>query len=210
VMYADDNEGRIVPNIGPRPWVAGWLDFSSSYDNVNTLFLIDYEGSGGRYGHLGPYLKNVAVFKCPADKSEVTIFGRLMNRVRSVAMNGYMNYEVTPFEPWYSTDWVNYKKLSDITRPVTKFVVLDEREDSIDNGHFGVLMNVDEWGNYPASYHNGAAGFNFADGHSEIKKWLDPRTMPPLKKNQHMGFRQPTGGNVDIQWLRERSTERIY
>ena len=58
IMYALDNEGRIVPNIGPRyidrGWVGGWLNFSTSSDNVNTLYLIDYEGSGGEYGHLGP------------------------------------------------------------------------------------------------------------------------------------------------------------
>ena len=27
---------------------------------------------------------------------------------------------------------------------------------------------------YPASYHNGAGGLSFADGHSEIRKWVDP------------------------------------
>ncbi len=213
LMYADDNEGRIAPNIGPkwgdRGWVGGWLDFSSDYDNINTDYLINFE-KDGTYGHLGPYLKNVAVFRCPADKSQVEIFKRLMNRVRSVAMNGFMNFDLPLSEPWFPEDWMNYKKLSDITQPVTKFVLLDEREDSIDNGHFGVLMNADLWGNYPASYHNGAAGFNFADGHSEIKKWLDPRTTPLLKKGQPLSFGLPTAGNVDINWLRERSTERKY
>ena len=26
----------------------------------------------------------------------------------------------------------------------------------------------------PATYHNGACGFSFADGHSEIHKWVGP------------------------------------
>jgi len=35
-------------------------------------------------------------------------------------------------------------------------------------------MKQHSWEHLPASYHNGACGFTFADGHSEIKKWLDP------------------------------------
>jgi hypothetical protein len=37
-----------------------------------------------------------------------------------------------------------------------------------------------EFWNWPASYHNRAGSLNFADGHSEIKRWRDSRTMPPL------------------------------
>jgi prepilin-type processing-associated H-X9-DG protein len=35
----------------------------------------------------------------------------------------------------------------------------------------------------PASYHNGAGGLSFVDGHAEIKRWLDPRTAPPIRKD---------------------------
>jgi len=36
------------------------------------------------------------------------------------------------------------------------------------------------WSDMPASYHNGAAGFSFADGHSEIHKWVEPVTKQPI------------------------------
>ncbi len=62
---------------------------------------------------------------------------------------------------------------------------------------------------YPASSHNGACGFAFADGHSEIHKWFDPRTKPPVKYNAYLfnlnpPFVQPN--NRDILWMAERTS----
>ena len=62
---------------------------------------------------------------------------------------------------------------------------------------------------YPASYHNGAAGFSFADGHSEIKKWKDPRTTPALKKGQQLTLNQPQPNNQDVVWVQDRTTRRV-
>lgn len=210
VMYSSDFQEKIPPNIGNHQWVEGYLDFSSNFDNINISLLMDFEASGYRYGHLGPYVKNPAVFRCPSDKSQVTIFGRLHNRVRSISMNGYMNAGGTPSSGnlWFSTPWTNYKKSSDIRDPARKFVLIDERWDSINNGHFGVIMNEDRVGDYPGNYHNNAAGFNFADGHSETHKWTDPRTTPPIKKSELIPLLVPSPGNPDVQWLRERTTQK--
>jgi hypothetical protein len=89
------------------------------------------------------------------------------------------------------------------------------REDSIDIGNFATDMTG--WPDAPSAvgfydlpgmYHHGACGFSFADGHSEIKKWRDARTTPPLVTNGGVddGFRSPN--NVDVVWLQERSTRR--
>ena len=59
---------------------------------------------------------------------------------------------------------------------------------------------------YPASYHNGAGGLNFGDGHSEIHKWLDPRTRPPYQPNVNIPLNVPSPNNRDIAWLQERTT----
>src|SRR5207302_8474038 len=37
------------------------------------------------------------------------------------------------------------------------------------------------WQDIPASYHNGACGFSFADGHSEIKKWRSAASKFPVR-----------------------------
>ena len=57
----------------------------------------------------------------------------------------------------------------------------------------------------PASYHNGAAGFSFADGHSEIKRWLVGTT----KQAHYSVWPVPTGPDKrDFLWVSQRATYR--
>jgi prepilin-type N-terminal cleavage/methylation domain-containing protein/prepilin-type processing-associated H-X9-DG protein len=222
VMYADDNQGRITPNNGnigaspaatsPGTWANGWLTLNQgSMDNINTDYLIGHDSlqSRGKWGHLGPYVKNPAVFRCPADKSQTTIFGRLHNRVRSMSMNNWMGGDAY----CGMTQYVAIRKTEDMINPAPakSWVLIDEREDSINDGWFAVRMEPGNGGwlvDYPASYHNNAGGVNFADGHSEIKKWVDPRTVPPLSKRD-LPLQIPMNPvNADMAWLQERSTGR--
>lgn len=217
VMYADDNQGKITPNngdvgnggpdAGQQSWVTGWLDLGSNLDNINTDYLVNFERNG-YYGHLGPYVKNPAVFKCPADKSQVTIFGKLQNRVRSVSMNGWMGGYA-----YNNENYVVAKKTSDIINPSPSktWVLLDEREDSINDGWYAVDMdNAYATGlivDYPSAYHNGAAGLNFADGHSEIKRWIDPELQVPVKHSQLLSLGSKNAPH-DMRWLADRTTGR--
>jgi prepilin-type processing-associated H-X9-DG protein len=76
----------------------------------------------------------------------------------------------------YST----YQKNTSITMPTMTFVFLDERSDSIDDGTFFTYVgNPHIIQNMPASYHGGAAGFSFADGHSEMHKWTSALLNKP-------------------------------
>jgi prepilin-type processing-associated H-X9-DG protein len=59
----------------------------------------------------------------------------------------------------------------------------------------------------PASYHNGACGFAFADGHSEIKRWVDRRTKLPVKRADFQPVNQ--SNNKDIEWLWSKTTQRL-
>ena len=61
---------------------------------------------------------------------------------------------------------------------------------------------------YPASYHGGAGGFSFVDGHSEIHKWVDARTKPVLRKGVEIPLNVPSPNNQDVLWMMERSTRR--
>ena len=96
------------------------------------------------------------------------------------------------------------------------WLFLDEREDSINDAEMVVGMDgfpdqPQAWKivDYPASYHNGAGGLSFADGHSEIRKWMDPRTTPVLKRGQELQLNQPSPNNQDAFWLMERSTRTL-
>jgi len=46
----------------------------------------------------------------------------------------------------------------------------------------------------------------FADGHSEIHRWLDPRTKPSIKAGQDLPLQAASPNNRDVLWLQERST----
>jgi len=59
---------------------------------------------------------------------------------------------------------------------------------------------------YPASYHNFAGGFSFADGHAEIRKWLDPRTTPILNRGVEIPLDDSSPGNIDVSVMHQLGT----
>src|SRR5260370_2839250 len=107
-------------------------------------------------------------------------------------MNGYIEGGVfipsTGTAPnqsiWSGGGFTAYNKISDIVRPPPNnlFVFLDEHPDSINDGFFLTDMDPYYWLDLPASYHNRACGFSFADGHAEIHKWPDPVPCPSVTK----------------------------
>ena len=58
----------------------------------------------------------------------------------------------------------------------------------------------------PAFYHHRACGLSFCDGHSEIHRWLDPRTMPPLQIGQYVIKTWPVPRDVDVAWMQDHTT----
>lgn len=214
-MFADEHQDQLPAVIGgstpgPGAWVSGWLDFSSNPDNTNTLYLTQE-----RFSQLAAYETGAGVYRCPADRSAVSIGGRTHPRVRSVSMNCWMNYVGSL--PIGQDRYRVFRKHSDIVEPPPSkaWVFIDEREDSINDGLFqtdlksrGKLAKIVD---YPASYHNRAAGITFADGHAEIKRWWDRRTTPALRRGQLIDLNVPSPDNPDVAWLQERSSsERPY
>jgi prepilin-type processing-associated H-X9-DG protein len=90
--------------------------------------------------------------------------------------------------------------------PAMLFVFLDEREDSINDGWYASDPDT-KWQivDYPASYHGNAAGYAFADGHSEIHRFRDARTMPVLKQGQLLPLNVNLNGDQDILWMAQRA-----
>ncbi len=220
-MYADDNNDRIpYAYISPgsarqyEAWVQGQMDLQTSGSpagaNTNLAYLTEYSP-------LAPYAgKSPGIFKCPADKSLDPVSRK--PRVRSMSMNNWVGGNGDNLNNlagfWDAGGpWKVYTKLTDMTDPgpTLTFVFLDEREDSINDGYWVTYMLgypdqpaqlkiVD----YPASYHNFAGGFSFADGHSEIKKWQDGRTTPPYNADLQLNI--SSANNRDVMWLQERCT----
>ena len=84
---------------------------------------------------------------------------------------------------------------------------VDEHPDSINNGDMAVKCDARglaaQFIDYPASFHNGACGFSFADGHGDIKWWLDAQTKLPVKYTGIINTR-PSLNNPDIAWMQAR------
>jgi hypothetical protein len=113
------------------------------------------------------------------------------------------------------SDYHIYMKQTELVvpGPTKVFVFLDMREDSIDMGNFGTRMagwpdQPDEYGFYdlPGFYHHFACGFSFADGHSEMKRWIDGRTTPPLVQGGLTDDTFESPGNPDVAWLQDKAT----
>jgi prepilin-type processing-associated H-X9-DG protein len=111
-----------------------------------------------------------------------------------------------------TTVWKTFGKLGSMTRPgpANTWIIVDEHPLSINDPVFCVGMGATDDGNgnaswtqfvdSPASYHNGACGFSFGDGHSEIHKWLGGRV-------KQGGNNYPAGDSSgDLKWLQQRTT----
>jgi len=161
-----------------------------------------------KQGQLAPYLKSVAVYKCPADLS--LSFGKTGDpRVRSISMSQMFR---TWGDGWStSPPWRIYGKTSDMTGPPPSnlWVIIDENPDSVNDAAFAVAMAQSLWQDGPSTYHGGGCGFSFADGHSEIKKWKDSRTLS-LKTTYTTSFAYGVyqANNPDIAWIQQRTSAK--
>jgi len=204
IQYAQDHDDFVPPNSvenssPAKAWIQGWLNMNDDHpDNTNTLHLMT--------SLLWPYHRSLKIWKCPGDISVTGPGGRAHPRIRSFSMNPFLNPLCEP------TPWRFIRKMTDMTEPppARTFVLIDEREDSINDGVFQVDMDKPFIGDWPAVYHDGASALFFADGHTAIQKWIDPRTRPPLRKNQLLfNGGTPSPGNPDVHWLQERTTSRM-
>ena len=217
-LYVDDYENHLPPNAkhiqDPRGWINGFLTFvPNNRDNTNLLYLIGTRKQmGDRYPKLGPYTKSPGIYKCPSDKYTCVINGKEMPRVRSVAMNGYI--EGGLYDPTLSSTtssihgrgWRKYDILSHIIDPSPSdlWIFADEHPDSINNGGFVLYPHTDTiWRNLPGNYHNGACGYAYADGHAAIKKWSDPMPrLEPVQKRMRLDYSNAgsIGGKARDYW----------
>jgi prepilin-type N-terminal cleavage/methylation domain-containing protein/prepilin-type processing-associated H-X9-DG protein len=218
LMYPDDNRSILCPNSeggvtpsagGPPSWVYGWESFVvGNADNTNLLDLFN--------GLLGPYtIHQPGIYKCPADIYLCKEGGGSFPRLRSNSMNAYLQggaYGFASQSTWYPT-YRCYNKLADIANPgpASLFVSVDEHPDSINDGWIIIdPTTANSWGNdLPASYHNGACGFTFADGHADIHKWQEKSTWAPVQQVGHGDYPGTTPVDLDINWTLQHATVLI-
>ncbi len=208
-LYSGDNNDVTVSSLtmNPNPlkrtiWVGGNLDFTSA-DSTNIKFITN-----------GPLFKygggSLSIYKCPADKAAMGKIAksRFTPRIRSISMS-----QVFDFGGWLPPNkYRTYEKDGDIVSPSQTFVFVEEHSDSINDAAFAVQMVEDgaTSGNIidmPAAYHNGACGFSFADGHSEIHRWVGKTIKPPVKYDGSVALNIPAKDSLnDAKWMSRNTT----
>ncbi len=217
-MYAQDYHDKMVINLHGSAaqggagyakwgvgWCEGWLDWGNRSDNTNVLFL-----TWARWAKLGPYLNaSKNVFKCPADRyasAGQRSFG-WTERVRSYSCNvvlGEGNYEEGPTDSLYR----HLRKTTEFIfpQPAEVLVFVDEHPDSITdpalfNPHRSSFIDI------PATYHNGGCAAAFADGHSELHKWVASLASERARQvkftdgSDMPGNMGTVAGDADLHWV---------
>jgi len=200
-LYADDFNDRLVVNHNKaqttaerQSWVNNIEDFDSTPDNTNTDLILS--------GKLSSYVnRSTAIYKCPSDQAAAANGAR----IRSMSLNslvGDPGQALDQFNPGY----VQFFKSITMPQPARTFTFLEEHPDTLNDGFFVNTWDDNKWNNVPASYHNGGANINFADGHVETHIWVVGDTKRPAVKGGTQGI--GTDPATDWNWLKERAGMR--
>jgi prepilin-type N-terminal cleavage/methylation domain-containing protein/prepilin-type processing-associated H-X9-DG protein len=162
-MYAGDNSGKLalndwdlspsIPRSPSNSWVVGncFVDFDPATITDGTLY---------------PYVKNVQVYRCPADNELVQ--GTTTRKLRSFALSCYLGGPTVDVPNWGVKP---VRRMSEIRNPSRTLTFLDEDDLTIDDGHFLYPPDAGNWYNVPGWRHQNGTVLAFADGHTEYWKW---------------------------------------
>lgn len=110
----------------------------------------------------------------------------------------------------------SYHKEADLVTPgaANLWLFIDENPVSINDGSFIESPDINQWVDCPASYHNGAGGLAFCDGHAQIHKWTDPTVLqkwapPTIQPGNTPGYVRLSPSQsppIDLNFLQNLST----
>jgi len=189
---------------------AGGVDDRS---NTNVLWV--------KNGVLAPYTAGaVGIYKCPADNFLYTPqrAAGWTERLRSNSMNALFGYSGTDGpddrdgHAWFDSNYRQYIKQTDVRQPAMTWMTVDEHPDSINDAFFIVNLGANQWGDVPASFHNGACGFSFADGHAEIHKWLSSASKYQVQYKDSASYVKgfDAAGRQDYSWYSNRTGYLLF
>lgn len=212
MLYNGDNEDKMPTKIVPNA-----IDWNTTAGNTNATSLINPNPPDD--SQLANYVKTPGVYKCPSDNYLAGPQRTLGwdKRVLSYSANGVLGNGIQPGTPANLNNEIAGRtyvakiiKATSLIKPgpAVTFVILDEHPDSIDDALFITRIGLSRangyWANLPGSHHyGGGANISYADGHSEIKKWIDKgRTALPVGYDVKRNI--TVNGSPDYEWLNER------
>ena len=217
-IYTDEFDDRLPYNLGEAEirravqqnqflnWNSSVLDWEvPNSDNTNTLLVTR--------GGIGPYTgPNARIYKCPSDNyvSDLQAAAGWTARVRSISMNAMVG-DAGQFSKTGANvnnpDYSQFFKSTQVMRPAKIFVFIEEHPNSIDDGYFINNPQHLSWTNLPAAHHNGGVNLSFVDGHAEMHKWVESRTLLPIRPGAaFLPLSVYPRGRRDFDWLMERTS----
>ena len=231
IQYYSDNNDQLVNNYGlpysaieeQRQTYRSWANNQMSW-NANDQFGDRMDKVDGiTMAPFYKYASSLGIYKCPADRyiSPKQSAAGITARPRSYSMNGFFGvYSPDVPNPAGNNNYPTYRqflKAGSIPNPPGLFVTCDEHPDSINDGFLQANPHTDiapsKWDDLPATYHDGAAGFAFADGHSEIHKFKSsvctilPVRYTTFQNDPASAFSQdPVAAANDALWVATRAS----
>jgi prepilin-type N-terminal cleavage/methylation domain-containing protein len=165
-MYSGDFSGRMAIN---DVELSGQIARSTSNSWVVGNAAVDIDPATITSGSIFPYVKNAAVYKCPADYGMIQ--DTSISRYRSFSLSGYMNGPATGSLPDTEYGVQPLRQMSQILNTSKTLTFIDEDALTLDDGHFLYSTNYNNWLNIPGWRHQHGTVLTFADAHAEYWKW---------------------------------------
>ena len=208
-MYSDDNSDKLVP-FGTDPggrWAGGDVNLASggTVGMTNTAAI--------KAGLLWKYYESLSAVVDPADPPWPPNGAVKVKRVRSYSLDGMMNQAAANNSPAgmfnpvrVRPPWVKLSQLK-FPGPSGAINMLDDNEWQVDDARFLLepggyntpTGTAADWRNLVSSRHGQAGVLGFGDGHSELKRWVEPDTYNYMKTDVLAANRMfPKKGYLDI------------
>jgi prepilin-type N-terminal cleavage/methylation domain-containing protein len=148
-----DYRSSTVAESPPNSWVTG-----------NAV--LDTDPATITRGTLYRFVKNAAIYKCPADHGLVQ--NTSIELLRSYSLSCYMGGPQSDTDNWGVKP---VKTDGQIRRTDSTLTFIDEDDSSNDYGHFLYSSTVNNWFNFPSWRHQHGTMLTFADDHAEYWEW---------------------------------------
>lgn len=209
-MYVDDNEGNLIEgetSDDSKPLLTGWVKYAMGSE----IDFVDREKEGIKNGNLWPYIRNLDVYNCPADRAmkdhagETTDIKKAL--FRSYAIPGGMNGNHSQYELG-----VEVKKFMNIKAPATKYIFVEEDHVGLNSNWGSWILDPKgkKWHDGMAILHHKKACLAFADGHAEIHTWVDKSTLIKIGQLHEQHVTPDPDEGEDLKYMQDGYALRVY
>jgi prepilin-type N-terminal cleavage/methylation domain-containing protein/prepilin-type processing-associated H-X9-DG protein len=210
ILYADDNEDKILPTSyrgeagqtelyaggfwrGPRPDITAGITFTEAMRRVH---------AGLSNSPLTKYAAAYDSYNCPGD-----LRTKRLKPGRGWAFDSYSKADGMAGLGWGGI--TRFEKLAQIQESSQSMVFVEEADPrNYNNGTWVIDVSPPGWVDPFAIFHGNVSSFAFADGHAELRKWVEPSTVKAAKDSaEGRSSFYWTGGNAknrDFRWVYDR------